>query len=59
LVGRQDLQDWQHKTIDQIGRAIFEGLAHAKTQSRKGKSVTVHHAVKNLAFLAAWREITP
>jgi hypothetical protein len=55
-VGRQDLQDGQDKTIAPIGRARFEGMAHAKTQSRKGKSATLHHAIKNLALLAAWRE---
>jgi hypothetical protein len=41
-VGQQNLQDWQDKTIDP-----FEGTTRAKTQSRKGKSATLHHAVKN------------
>jgi hypothetical protein len=56
-VGQQDLQDWQDKIIDPIGCTRFEGMTHAKTQNRKGKSATLHHAIKNLAFLAAWREM--
>jgi hypothetical protein len=51
LVGRQDLQDGQDKTNDPIGCARFESMAHAKTQSRKGKSATLHHAVQKLGAL--------
>jgi hypothetical protein len=56
-VGQQDLQAWQDKIIGQIGCAKFEDMTRAKTQSRKGKSTTIHHAVKNLALLASWREM--
>jgi hypothetical protein len=47
------------KFLAQRARISLERMSRipSKTPGRKGKSTTLHHTLKNLAFLAVWREM--